>query len=465
VEDGNRSSKSDLRTVMNYEELKRLDHTYLWHPFTQMQEWMAEEPCVIERGDGRYLIDVHGRKYLDGVSSLWCNIHGHRRKELDHAIQSQLDHIAHSTFLGLSHVPGIRLAARLIEIAPQGLRRVFYSDNGATAVEIALKMAVQYWQLRGQTKRTRVASLAESYHGDTVGSMSLGYSEIFHRFHKSLLFPVLRLTPPHVFRYLKRSSEEEALRSAVREAEEKLTQEKDSLAAFVIEPLMQGAAGMWSQPPGYVWALREICRRNGILFVADEVATGFGRTGKMFACNHEDLSPDILCLGKGITAGYLPLAATITTEEIFSAFLGEYKDFKTFFHGHTYTGNPLGCAVALANLELFKQQRIIERMQARIAYLKRRLKEDFVPLTHVADVRQWGFMVGVELVEDKAERSSYPPEKRIGHKVILEARKRGVMIRPLGDVIILMPPLTIADEELKTLLDVTRDSIQVVTEN
>jgi adenosylmethionine-8-amino-7-oxononanoate aminotransferase len=450
---------------MNYEELKPLDHTYLWHPFTQMQEWMAEEPCIIERGDGHYLIDVHGQKYLDGVSSLWCNVHGHRRKELDHAIQSQLDHIAHSTFLGLSHVPGIRLAARLIEIAPQALRRVFYSDNGATAVEIALKMAVQYWQLRGQTKRTRVASLAESYHGDTVGSMSLGYSEIFHRFHKSLLFPVLRLTPPHVFRYLKRSSEEEALRSAIREAEEKLTQEKDSLAAFVIEPLMQGAAGMWSQPPGYVWALREICRRNGILFVADEVATGFGRTGKMFACNHEDLSPDILCLGKGITAGYLPLAATITTEEVFSAFLGEYKDFKTFFHGHTYTGNPLGCAVALANLELFKQQRIIERMQARIAYLKRRLKEDFVPLTHVADVRQWGFMVGVELVEDKAERSSYPPEKRIGHKVILEARKRGVMIRPLGDVIILMPPLTIADEELKTLLDVTRDSIQVVTEN
>jgi adenosylmethionine---8-amino-7-oxononanoate aminotransferase len=465
VEDGNRSSKSDLRTVMNYEELKRLDHTYLWHPFTQMQEWMAEEPCIIERGDGHYLIDVHGQKYLDGVSSLWCNVHGHRRKELDHAIQSQLDHIAHSTFLGLSHVPGIRLAARLIEIAPQALRRVFYSDNGATAVEIALKMAVQYWQLRGQTKRTRVASLAESYHGDTVGSMSLGYSEIFHRFHKSLLFPVLRLAPPHVFRYLKRSSEEEALRSAIREAEEKLTREKDSLAAFVIEPLMQGAAGMWSQPPGYVWALREICRRNGILFVADEVATGFGRTGKMFACDHEDLSPDILCLGKGITAGYLPLAATITTEEVFSAFLGEYKDFKTFFHGHTYTGNPLGCAVALANLELFKQQRTIERMQARIAYLKRRLKEDFVPLTHVADVRQWGFMVGVELVEDKAERSSYPPEKRIGHKVILEARKRGVMIRPLGDVIILMPPLTIADEELKTLLDVTRDSIQVVTEN
>ena len=228
---------------------------------------------------------------------------------------------------------------------------------------------------------------------------------------------------------------------------------------------MQGAAGMWSQPPGFVWALREICRRNKILFIADEVATGFGRTGKMFACEHEDVRPDILCLGKGITAGYLPLAATLTTEEIFSAFLGEYKEFKTFFHGHTYTGNPLACAVALASLELFKQEKIIERMQPRIAYLKQRLKQDFLPLAHVADIRQWGFMVGIELAEDKNERQSYPSERRTGHRVILEARKRGVMIRPLGDVIILMPPLTIADDELKTLLDVTHDSIRVVTEN
>jgi adenosylmethionine---8-amino-7-oxononanoate aminotransferase len=365
----------------------------------------------------------------------------------------------------LSHPLGIQLAEKLIEIAPKDLQRVFYSDSGATAVEIAVKMAVQYCQLKGETKRTRLASLAESYHGDTVGSMSVGYSETYHRFHKNLLFPVLRLTPPHAFRHLKRLSEEDALKSAIREAEEKLTQGKDSLAALIMEPLMQGAAGMWSQPPGYVWALREICRKHGILFIADEVATGFGRTGKMFACEHEDVRPDILCLGKGITGGYLPLAATVSTEKIFSAFLGEYKEFKTFFHGHTYTGNPLGCAVALASLGLFKQEKIIERMQPKIAYLKQRLKQEFLPLAHVADVRQWGFMVGIELVEDKQEIKSYPPERRTGHKVILEARKRGVMIRPLGDVIILMPPLTIAEEELKTLLDVTYDCIRVVTEN
>jgi len=448
---------------MNYDELKRLDHTYLWHPFTQMQGWLGEEPCIIERGEGHYLIDVQGKKYLDGVSSLWCNVHGHRKQELDQAIKTQLDRIAHSAFLGLSHVPGIELAEKLVEIAPAGLQRVFYSDDGATAVEIALKIAVQYWQLKGEANRTRFASLVEAYHGDTVGAMGVGCSETFHRFHRSLIVPALRLNPPHVFRYLKRMSEEEALRAAIQEAEEKLTQEKDSPAALIIEPLMQGAAGMWSQPAAYVKALSEICRKNRILFIADEVATGFGRTGKMFACEHAGVSPDILCVAKGITGGYLPLAATLTTEEIFSAFLGEYKEFKTFFHGHTYTGNPLGCAVALASLELFKKEKILERMQPKIEYLKRRLEQEFLPLAHVSDSRQWGVMVGIELVEDKENRKSYSTEKRVGHKVILEARKRGVMIRPLGEVIVLMPPLTIHDSELKTLLDVTRESIIAVT--
>jgi adenosylmethionine-8-amino-7-oxononanoate aminotransferase len=449
----------------DYETLKRLDHTYLWHPFTQMQEWMGEAPCIIEGGDGHYLIDIQGNKYLDGVSSLWCNVHGHRKEELDQAIREQLGRIAHSTFLGLSHVPGIELAEKLVEIAPAGLKRVFYSDDGATAVEVALKIAVQYWQLKGETNRARFASLVEAYHGDTVGSMSVGFSETFHRFHRSFLFPVLRLNPPHVFRYYKRMSEEEALKSAITEAEEKLTQEKDSLAALIAEPLMQGAAGMWSQPAAYVKALREICRRNRILFIADEVATGFGRTGKMFACEHAGVIPDILCVAKGITGGYLPLAATLTTEEIFSAFLGRYDEYKTFFHGHTYTGNPLGCAVALASLELFRKEKILERMQPKIDHMKRRLERDFLSLAHVADIRRWGFMVGIELVEDKNSRESYPTEKRVGHTVILEARKRGVMIRPLGDVIILMPPLTIGEDELKTLLDVTRESIIAVTEN
>ncbi|MGH7771136.1 MAG: adenosylmethionine--8-amino-7-oxononanoate transaminase [Candidatus Binatia bacterium] len=448
----------------NYETLKRLDHTYLWHPFTQMQEWMGEEPCIIAKGEGHYLVDIEGRKYLDGVSSLWCNLFGHRREELDEALREQLGRVAHSTFLGLSHVPGIELAEKLIKIAPSGLKRVFYSDNGATAVEVALKLAVQYWVLKGEKERTRFASLVEAYHGDTIGAMSVGYSETFHRFHRPLLFPVVRLNPPHIFRYYERMSEAEALKRAVQEAEELLTKERDSLAALIMEPLMQGAAGMWSQPLGYVKALSEICRKNRVLFILDEVATGFGRTGKMFACEHEGVSADILCLAKGITGGYLPLAATLSTEEIFSAFLGEYGDFKSFFHGHTYTGNPLGCAVALASLEIFKKEKILERMQDKIAHLKRRLEEDFLSLSHVADVRQWGFMVGIELVEDKAALKSYPPQRRVGHQVIREARKGGVIVRPLGDVVMLMLPLTISEDELKSLLDVTWESIKAVTE-
>ena len=448
-----------------HDKLTQLDHTYLWHPFTQMQEWMSEDPIIISRADGHYLVDDQGRRYLDGVSSLWCNVHGHHKKELDDALKEQLDRVAHSTFLGLSHIPGIQLAQKLIEIAPKGLQRVFYSDSGATAVEIALKMAVQYWQLKGDRKRTQIASLAESYHGDTVGSMSMGYSETFHRFYKDLLFPVLRITPPHVFRYDQGMSGDDALGAAIGEADKKLFENKSSLAALVMEPLMQGAAGMWAQPAQYVQALSEICRRHGIIFILDEVATGFGRTGKMFACEHAGVSPDILCLAKGITGGYLPLAATLAREEIFSAFLGEYKEFKTFFHGHTYTGNPLGCAVAMVNLELFERERILEKMQPRIAYLRERLQKQFSPLAHVSDVRQWGYMVGIELVEDKARRRNYSAEQRIGYRVIQEARKRSIMIRPLGDVIILMPPLSITDEELASLLDVVYDCIVTVTGN
>jgi adenosylmethionine---8-amino-7-oxononanoate aminotransferase len=448
-----------------YDKLKQLDHSYLWHPFTQMQEWIKDEPCIISHGEGHYLIDVNGRRYFDGVSSLWCNVHGHRKKELDDAIRGQLDRISHSTFLGLSHVAGIDLAQKLIEVAPPGLQRVFYSDSGSTAVEVALKMAVQYWQLKRKSKRTLIATLAESYHGDTIGSMSMGYSETFHRYHKSLLFPVLRITPPHVFRYYQKMSEAEALNAAVDEADRKISENKNVLAALVMEPLMQGAAGMWAQPVGYLQALDEICRRYGILLVLDEVATGFGRTGKMFACDHAGVRPDIVCLAKGITGGYLPLAATLTSEEVFAAFLGDYKDFKTFFHGHTYTANPLGCAAALANLDLFQKENIIENMQPRISSLNNRLEEEFVTMPHVSDVRQWGFMVGIELVEDKASRKSYPPEKRIGHKVVMEARQRNLMIRPLADIIIMMPPLSTTDDELGLLLDTVHDSIRAVTGN
>ncbi len=444
-------------------DLVRWDHAYLWHPFTQMREWLAAEPVIIERGEGNYLIDTAGRRYLDGVSSLWCNVHGHRKPELDAALHAQIDRIAHSTMLGLANVPAIELARKLVAIAPGNLTRVFYSDAGATAVEIALKVAYQYWQLKGVPGRDTFVSLTESYHGDTLGAVSVGYSEAFHRYFKPLLFPCERLNPPHVFRWQRGLPPARALELAVQEAEELFARRGERIAALIVEPMMQGAAGMWAQPRGYLAALRELTRKAGTLLICDEVATGFGRTGKMFAVAHDNVSPDILCVGKGLTGGYLPLAATLTTEEIFSAFLAPYDELKTFFHGHTYTGNPLACAVALANLEIFEREGVITRVEARAAQLSDLLHREFAGLPHVGDIRQWGLMAGIELTRDVRRRTAYETAARVGARVVAEARKFGVIVRPLGDVVVLMPPLSITEEELITLCGSVRQAILNVT--
>jgi adenosylmethionine---8-amino-7-oxononanoate aminotransferase len=444
-------------------ELAAWDHAYLWHPFTQMQDWFAQEPLIIAAGDGNYLIDVHGNRYLDGVSSLWCNVHGHRRPELDAALHAQAQQIAHSTLLGLGSVPSIALAKRLVDIAPPGLTRVFYSDSGATAVEIALKMALQYRQLRGETQRTQFISLTEAYHGDTIGAVSVGYSEAFHRFFKPLLLPCHKVNPPHVYRWTRGLDSEAALTAAVAEVERILQRDGDHIAALIMEPLMQGAAGMWSQPLGYVRAVRDLTRRHGVLLICDEVATGFGRTAKMFAVQHEQVEPDLMCVGKGITGGYLPLAATFATEEIFRSFLGSYEDFTAFFHGHTYTGNALACAVALASLDVFENDHVLKQVAERSAELQAMLESEIVPLPHVGDVRQRGLMVGIELVRNRHTRESFPPVEKVGIRVILAARSRGVVLRPLGNVIVLMPPLSIRPDQLHALCTVTREAIQQVT--
>lgn len=443
-------------------DLIEWDRRYVWHPFTQMQEWFSEEPIVIERGEGNYLIDTNGRRYLDGVSSLWCNVHGHRKRELDDALRAQCDRIAHSTMLGLANVQATLLAKRLVELTPSSLTRVFYSDAGATAVEIALKLALQYWQLRGESRRTRFLSLTEAYHGDTLGAVGVGYSEAFHRYFRPVLSPALQIHPPHVYRWLRGETPGQALQSAIAEAEQVFAEHGSELAALVVEPLMQGAAGMWAQPLGYLPVLRDLARRYGTLLICDEVATGFGRTGRMFAVEHESIEPDLLCLGKGLTGGYLPLAATLASEQVFEAFLGPYETFQAFFHGHTYTGNPLASAVAVANLEVFENERVIERVTERSKDLAGQLADRLGPLPHVGDVRQWGLMVGIELVRDRATREAYAAKERIGHRVILEARKMGVILRPLGSVIILMPPLSIEPYEIERLSSVLADAIRAV---
>ncbi|OGL64117.1 MAG: adenosylmethionine--8-amino-7-oxononanoate transaminase [Candidatus Tectomicrobia bacterium RIFCSPLOWO2_12_FULL_69_37] len=438
--------------------LAALDRKHLWHPFTPMDEWEREDPPLIaERGEGAWLIDVEGRRYLDGVSSLWVNLHGHRREEIDRAVREQLGRIAHSTQLGMGHPAPIELAARLARLAPRGLTRVFYSDSGATAVEVALKMAFQYQRQRAPARpeKRRFLALNLAYHGDTLGAVSAGGIGLFHRVFAPLLFPVLRAESPHALGCpggagCPRCSGEEAAAQILARAGE--------LAAVIVEPMVQGAAGMIVQHPGFLQKIREACTEGDVLLIADEVATGFGRTGRMFACEHAGVAPDILCLAKGITGGYLPLAATLATEAIFDAFRGAPAEGRTFFHGHSYTGNPLGCAAALANLDIFERDKTLDALQPKIARLWREL-EGLRGLPQVAEVRGLGFMAGIELVKDKTAKTPFDPALRMGRRVILAARKRGLAIRPLGDVVVLMPPYCVTEDEIAWMVGVVRESI------
>ena len=420
--------------------LKQWDREYIWHPFTQMKDWVKDEPLVIDSADGIYLKDIDGNVYMDGVSSLWVNVHGHAQVRIDAALNKQIAKLSHSTLLGLSNTPSIELAKRLIGIAPDGLKKVFYSDNGSTAVEIAIKMAYQYWQNAGEKKKVNIVHLSNSYHGDTLGSVSVGGIDLFHKVYRKLIFKSIALKG-HGW-------------EALEDLEKLLKTRGNSIAALVVEPLMQGAAGMLVWPQGALKKMRELTLKHNVFLVVDEVATGFGRTGKMFACEHEAIHPDFLCLAKGITGGYLPLAATLTTQKVYDGFLFDYKEQKTFFHGHTYTGNPLSCAAALANLDVFQKERTLSKLGPKIRFLAKKLQM-FYNLPSVVDVRQKGFMVGIELKGSLEDRQ--------GAKVCQQIRKYGVILRPLGNVIVLMPPLSISIEELDFLLMATYRSIEEVT--
>jgi len=405
-----------------------------------MLEHCREETPVIVAGEGFDLIDSDGRRYLDGISSLWCNVHGHRVREIDQAIRDQLDQIAHSTLLGLAGAPSIELAEELVKRVPDGLAHVFYSDNGSTAVEAALKIAYQYYRQRGsrQEQRDLFISLAGAYHGDTVGSVSVGGIDLFHGTYGGLLFQTVRVPSPSAYRLPSGLTADSHRAYCESELERVIAEHAGRIAGFVIEPLVQGAAGILVQPPGWLRLVREVTQAHDILLIADEVATGFGRTGTLLACEQENVCPDLLCLSKGLTGGYLPLAATLATREVFDAFLAEPAEGKTFYHGHTYTGNPLGCAAALASLALFEKNNVLDNVRDNAARLARRLTE-LRSHPHVGDIRQKGIMVGIELVLNRQRQTAFPAEARMGHRVALAARRRGVVIRPLGDVVVLMP--------------------------
>jgi len=451
--------------------IEKLDKRYLWHPFTQMKEWAEKNPLIITEGRGSFLKDISGKWYIDGVSSLWVTVHGHRKKEIDDAVKEQIDKISHSTLLGLTHPPAAILAEKLVKLyrgvsryAPTGssFSRVFFSDNGSTSVEIALKMAFQYWRHRGIKGKKTFLSLKNGYHGDTIGAVSVGGIDLFHNLFSPLLFKTFKAPSPYCYRCELGKRVSSCRLYCLQEMEKIMRKHHSEIAALIIEPLVQAAGGMITAPAGYLKKVRTLCSKHNILMIADEVATGFGRTGRMFACEHEDVMPDILCVAKGITGGYLPLAATVVSEEIYRAFLGEFRELKTFFHGHTYTGNQLACAAAIANIDLFKKENTLQKLQKKIEIFRKGL-DKIRKFDHVGEVRQKGFMAGIELVKNKKTKQAYPLEDRMGWKVCLKARENGLILRPLGDVVVLMPPLGISREELKSLMRITAEAVRVVT--
>lgn len=440
---------------LDRDALFALDARHVWHPFTPHQAWRDDDPLMVVDAEGHHLIDADGRRLLDGVSSLWCTILGHRHPHLDAAVRAQLDRVAHATFLGNANGPAVTLAARLIALAPEGLSRVFYSDSGSTAVEVALKMAWQFWQQCGEPgaeQRRRFLTFAEAYHGDTVGAVSVGGVDLFHARYGGLLFETLRAPSPSCYRHPDHATQAEAEEAAVQAFEAMVARHGPELAAIVVEPGMQGAAGLLSQPAGFLKRVRAAADRAGCLLIVDEVAMGFGRSANaLFACDTAGITADFICLAKGLTGGYLPLAATLTTERVFGAFLGAPSEGRTFFHGHTFTGNCLGAAVAHAVLDVFEKTDLLSTLPVAADHYSALLAK-LARHPAVGDVRQYGLAMAVELVADRASKRAFPATARVGMQVCTAARDHGVFVRPLGDVLVLMPPLTLTAAEREALV-------------
>jgi adenosylmethionine-8-amino-7-oxononanoate transaminase len=445
--------------------LIKSDKNNIWHPFTQMADWINNDPCmplIIDKAKGVYLYDIDGKKYIDGVASLWVNLLGHRNSKIDKAIKKQIDKVSHTTFLGLTHIQAIKLSEKLLSILPNNLKKIFYSDNGSTAVEVALKMAYQYWQFKNE-KRTSFLSLKNAYHGDTIGAVSVGGMDLFHSKFKSLLFKSYFARSPYCYRCIYRKKEINypikaknfrdhnmqmgCLGECIKQVKTILAQNHKNIAAAIIEPLNQAASNMIIMPKGYLKEYATLCKQYGVLLICDEVATGFGRTGKMFAIEHENIKPDFMCLSKGITGGYIPLAVTAVTNDIYNAFLGKYEEFKTFFHGHSYTANPLACAAGNEVIDILKHNKFLTKLQTKIKHLEKEL----IYLSNndkVGNIRHCGVMAGIEIVEDRKTNKSYNPKLKIGAKICNKLRKHGIILRNLSDTIVLFLPLTITNKEI-----------------
>lgn len=443
--------------MSSYEELLNKDLKYIWHPFTQMKDLETDKPIIIDRGKGIYLWDLNGNKYIDGVSSWWVNTLGHSHPRLNEALKNQVEKIEHVMLAGFSHQPAIELAEKLVKLMPDKLTKVFYSDNGSTAVEVALKMAFQYWQQSAFPDKNKFIALKNSYHGDTLGAVSVGGVDLYHKIYKPLLFDIFQADSPYCYRCPANKNKASCSIECLNSVETILENHSDEIAGIIIEPLVQAAGGMIIYPAEYLNKLKVLCDKYNILIIDDEVAMGFGRTGKMFAFEHSEMIPDIVCLAKGLTAGYMPLSVTMTSNKIYQAFYDDYDKLKTFFHGHSFTGNPLAASIALENLKIFEEEKIIESLEPKIKKLKSEL-EKFKALNCVGDIRHIGMIGAVEIVKNQTTGESHAFEERIGIKIYKEALKRGAIIRPLGNIIYFMPPYVITEEEIELLTDIAFES-------
>ncbi len=438
---------------MTYNDLVEQDLRYIWHPCSQMKDYETLPPIVVERGEGVRLFDKNGKEYIDIVSSWWCNLLGHCNPKINAAVKEQIDRLEHVIFANFTHEPAIKLCGELMKIIPKGLCKFNFSDNGSAAVECALKMAFQFQYQTGKPKKQRFMCLTEGYHGETIGALSVGTMDLYAKIYRPMLMDTIRIEAPDCYHCPYGKNRDNCSCECFEHAEKAFERYAEETAAVIVEPLLQGSAGMRIYPALYLKKMRELCYRYDVLLIADEIATGFGRTGKMFAFEHAEVSPDIMCISKGLTGGYMPMAITITTQAIYDAFYADYSEGKAFMHSHTYSGNPLGCACALAVQKIFREENILENAQKRAVYLNKRLNERLGGYKHIGEIRHIGLINAIELVKNPRTKESFDSKLRTGYQIYKKALERGLLLRPLGDVLYFNPPLTITEGELDEAID------------
>ncbi|WP_066387133.1 adenosylmethionine--8-amino-7-oxononanoate transaminase [Neobacillus mesonae] len=440
--------------------LQKRDLAHVWHPCSQMKDYEEFPPIVIKTGKGIYLYDENGKQYIDAVSSWWVNLFGHANERIGSALSQQAFQLEHVIFANFTHEPGILLAEKLAALTPKGLTKVFFADNGSSAIEVALKMSFQYHAQKNKPNKKRFLALTDAYHGETLGALSVGGVGLYNEVFQPLLLDTVRAQGPDCFRCPFNERPESCSTPCISFIEEKLKQHHEEISAIIIEPLIQAAAGMKMYPPAYLKNLKELCLKYDVHLIADEVAVGFGRTGTMFACEQAGITPDFMCLSKGLTGGYLPMSVVLTTDEVYQAFYDDYETMKAFLHSHSYTGNPLACRVALEVLRIFEDEQYIKVNQEKSAYMRELAVQTFSHLPYVGEYRQTGMVGAIELVKDKATKEPFPSAERVGYKIYQIALENGLLLRPLGNILYFMPPYVITKEEIKTMIDLTNEAVQ-----